>query len=711
MQMSERPGNRLTAAIALTAALLGMLPGAQAADSAWVRSDYVEARLISATDATGDLAVVPLGLELRIKPGWKTYWRSPGDAGLPPKLDWAGSTNLKSADLAYPAPHRFELFGLQTFGYADHVVFPIAITPETQGRPLDLKAHAELLVCEQICVPQTVDLALSLPEGSASPSDEAQTIGKFSSQVPRKDGAAGLNITAARDVTVDGKRALEISARSVEPFTQPDVFAEVTPAVSLGAPQVTLNGDGKGAVILLPVAGELPAGTSLSGRDVTLTLVDSGRAVEQSMTVAAGGAVDRRAQLTQLGVMIGLALLGGLILNLMPCVLPVLSLKLMSVVSHGGEQPGRIRAGFLATASGILVSFGLIAVALILLRRGGQLVGWGIQFQEPGFIAFMAVVVTLFAANMAGLFEVPLPRALSGAGGGSGLAGDFTTGLFATLLATPCSAPFLGTAVGFALAGGAKHVLLIFGALGLGFASPYLLVAAFPRLAASLPKPGRWMLYLKWILAALLAATAVWLLTVLAEQIGMRMTLGVTALLLGLIAVLILSRFASGRLAAISGISAAVLAVAAVAAPATTTPEHAASLAAGGNVAWSPFDRNAIRGLVSQGKTVFVDVTADWCITCKANKQFVIERPPVAGRLGNGIVPMQADWTRPDPRITEFLSGHGRFGIPFNIVYGPGAPSGIVLPEILTEAIVLSALDRASAPAGQANAADRSERE
>lgn len=708
MQTPERRGKFWMAALAFAVALLAILPGAQAAESAWARSDFVEARLISATDTTGDLAVVPLGLEVKIKPGWKTYWRSPGDAGLPPKLDWAGSANLKSADLAYPAPHRFELFGLQTFGYADHVIFPIAITPEATGKPLDLKARAELLVCEQICVPQTVDLALSLPEGQASPSDEAQAIGKFSAQVPRKDGAAGLNITAAREVTADGKRALEISARSVEPFTQPDVFAEITPAVSLGAPQVTLNADGKGATILLPVAGELPAGTTLSGRDVTLTLVDSGRAVEQSMTVAAGGTVDRAAQLTQLGIMIGLALLGGLILNLMPCVLPVLSLKLMSVVSHGGEQPGRIRAGFLATAFGILVSFGLIAVALILLRRGGQLVGWGIQFQEPGFIAFMAVVVTLFAANMAGLFEVPLPRALSRAGGGgAGLAGDFTTGLFATLLATPCSAPFLGTAVGFALAGGAKHVLLIFAALGLGFASPYLLVAAFPRLAARLPKPGPWMLYLKWILAALLALTAIWLLTVLVEQIGMRATLGVTALLLGLVAVLILGRFASGRLAAISGVSAAVLAVAAVAAPATTTPERmAAAGTASGNVAWSPFDRNAIRGLVSQGKTVFVDVTADWCITCKANKQFVIERQPVADRLGNGIVPMQADWTRPDPKITEFLSGYGRFGIPFNIVYGPGAPSGIVLPEILTDEIVLGALDRAS---GQAKAADRSE--
>jgi suppressor for copper-sensitivity B len=395
----------------------------------------------------------------------------------------------------------------------------------------------------------------------------------------------------------------------------------------------------------------------------------------------------------------------------------VLSLKLLSAIGFAGAAPARVRLGFLASAAGILASFLALAGALVALKAAGATIGWGIQFQQPLFLVFMTVLVTLFAANLWGLFEVPLPRAVADALGGTGpgagddsggeagggsLAGHFATGAFATLLATPCSAPFLGTAVGFALARGPVEIVSVFLALGIGLALPYLLVAAAPGLARLLPRPGRWMLTLRRLLGLALALTAAWLLGVLATQEG-----AVAALAVG--AAMVAATLALGLLRRpLGGIAALALALLSFGAPLLpdARPSGAAAAAAdlGSDIAWVPFDRAAIAAEVAAGRTVFVDVTADWCITCQVNKSLVIHRGAVAERLsgaagrgGGAVVAMRADWTRPDPAIAAYLADHGRYGIPFNRVYGPGAPDGIALPELLTEAAVLDALERASA--------------
>jgi suppressor for copper-sensitivity B len=301
---------------------------------------------------------------------------------------------------------------------------------------------------------------------------------------------------------------------------------------------------------------------------------------------------------------------------------------------------------------------------------------------------------------MWGLFELRLPGAVAdaaarpGSRADAGLAGDFLTGAFATLLATPCSAPFLGTAVGFALARGPGDILLVFAALGLGLALPYLAVAAAPGLATRLPKPGRWMIRLRAILGIALAATAFWLATVLAAQVGATAAIVIGALMLAALAALWLRR----RFHTVSGVAlggVAVLVALALAVPAAL-PARAPTAAAASASYWRPFDEPAIAGLVRQGKTVFVDVTADWCITCQANKKLVLSRDAVAGRLGaSNVVAMVADWTRPNDAIAAYLASFGRYGIPFNVVYGPRAPEGLKLPELLTEAAVLGALERA----------------
>lgn len=685
----------------------------RAASSEWAKSDEVSVRLVSAVGGTGDLATVPAGLEVKLTGDWKTYWRSPGDAGLPPALDWKGSQNLQSATLLYPTPVRVTVLGIQTFGYKHEVIFPLDVKVVDKGKPLDLKGHLDILVCAEQCIPKSFDLALAIPAGPAKPDAEAQTIAKWRQTVPGDNRASGMTIVSAQEVSDKGKPALEVKAKSEQPFEKPDLIPELKPEANLGTPRVTLSPDKHEAVFDLPLSKKLPVGAKLTGREATLTLTDGTRALEQATKVTQGASAVDEEPGPSLLAMLGVALLGGLILNLMPCVLPVLSMKFFSVVSQGGRAPGAVRAGFLASAAGIIVSFLVITGGLIALKAAGGTIGWGIQFQEPGFIAALAVLVTIFACHLAGLFEVPLPRFIANAASGragpdESLAGHFLTGAFATLLATPCSAPFLGTAVGFALAGSNVVMLGIFFALGVGLALPYLVIAAVPQLATKMPKPGKWMERLKQALAIPLIATAVWLVAILFSQVGASAAISVSALLVAIVALL----YGRDRLPAERrGIVFPVVAIVAIGA--IVLPDVIAAQVkkrdadADGAIAWKGFDRDRIRSLVSQGKVVFVDVTADWCLTCKANKRFVLSKDAVAQRLNKEAVSMQADWTRPNPDIGSYLASYGRYGIPFNIVYGPSAPGGLVLPELLSTGDVTDALDKASGKKASAVPAEK----
>jgi suppressor for copper-sensitivity B len=379
----------------------------------------------------------------------------------------------------------------------------------------------------------------------------------------------------------------------------------------------------------------------------------------------------------------------------MPCVLPVLSLKLLGIVGHGGGERRAVRAAFIASAAGVLASFLVLAGLLIALRAGGVAIGWGIQFQQPLFLAAMVVVLTLFACNLLGWFEVPLPGwvgdlagALPGEPGRHGLIGNFLTGALATLLATPCSAPFLGTAIGFALAGSAAEILAVFAAIAVGLALPYLLVAAWPGLATRLPRPGRWMVWLRGLLGLLLAGTAAWLLKVLLSEVGTAPVVLIALLMAALASLLWGHRRLPARLGPATAAAAVLLGLGALLAPALLAAPGPAPRPAA-DALWQPFAPDRIAALVADGKVVFVDVTADWCITCQVNKKLVLDQPSVQERLaGGGTIAMRADWTSPSAAITRYLAGFGRYGIPFNAVYGPRAPQGVALPELLTPGAV-----------------------
>lgn len=667
---------------ALLVLFVSALPGkTEAAVGMWSVGGPVQARLISAVDAVGTGETLPLALEVRLAPGWKTYWRTPGDAGLPPTLDWTGSENLKSAELLYPAPSRFTVLGFETIGYDKEVTFPLRATVSEPGKPASLRARLDILACEKICVPQRLDLALKLPSGPAVPGPDMDAVARAVARVPGDGAAAGLSLTGLR--LVNG--VLEVAIASTAPFGTPDVFAETDPPIAFKAPLA--RSEGKNAVLWIEPAEPLPAGETLDGQPVTLTIVDGERSAE--FRVAANVPPSKPG----LPAILPAAVLGGLILNLMPCVLPVLSLKLLAIIGLSGQASRTVRAGFLASAAGILVSFLALAAMLAGLKAAGASVGWGIQFQQPLFLAVMAVVVTLFAANLWGLFDIALPGFVgSRVDGreGPGLAGSFVSGMLATVLATPCSAPFLGTAVGFALAGGTADIFAVFIALGLGLAMPWLVVAAAPALAGCLPRPGRWVLTLRRALGGVLALTILWLLRVLGASAGMTTTAVVGGMMAGLVVSLWVRR-QGPRLA--GSVAAAVLAVSALGVAGAPMPPAATTARID---FWIPFDETAIGAAVASGKTVLVEATADWCLTCLANERLVLDSGIVADRLSGGnAVAMRADWTRADASISRFLAAHGRYGVPFTIVYGPRAPAGRPLPELLTVETVLKALDSA----------------
>ncbi len=676
--------------------------------SNWITTEQTSVRLIAASSAQGNGGDIKLGLQFKLQPGWKIYWRSPGDAGFPPQLDWDGSRNLVEATVGWPVPERFSVLGLETLGYKKEVVFPITARTISPSQNADLKLSLKYLTCSEICIPYDAELSLSVPPGTHSPSSFAHLIDRFQAAVPGDGRRHGLDIISASAQENDIWTGLRINAVSTLPFEAPDLFAEGPPGIAYSKPQITLSSDRMKAVIDITVDGleylDDAVGKTLNGRSFTLTLADGQRSTEEVLNVnverSVSNDVKPSADILSLTTVLGLALLGGLILNLMPCVLPVLSIKLIGAIGHGGGDSRHVRLSFIASSAGILFAFMILAATLVALKLSGGAIGWGIQFQQPWFLISMIIVVILFACNLWGFFEVALPRFLADLGGRSvhsdGLGGHFVQGAFATLLATPCSAPFLGTAVGFALARGPFEIFAVFAALGIGLAFPYLAVALFPTLATRLPKPGMWMVRLRQILGFALLATALWLLSVLDATTSLTNTL----VMASMIAAIILTLYTGHRLPEQKPKTtpvAAILILAAILFP--ITPETGISTSNpsnGSGIAWQAFDRGAIGRMVAAGRTVFVDVTADWCITCQVNKSVVLGQDPVFTLLKDGSVEaLKADWTLPDEKIANYLASFGRYGIPFNVVYGPGAPGGIPLPELLSQDAVLAAISKA----------------
>ena len=712
----------MVAGAVILAALLMLISPSLSATSEWFNHNHGAVRLISANAGSGNGQTIDLGLQFRMRPGWKIYWRSPGDAGFPPQISWIGSTNFAGATILWPAPRRFSVLGLETLGYKKEVVFPIKAELFERDKAVKLSARVRFLTCDDICVPYETILKLMLPAGRDLATPESGTIAAWEAKVPKdvtkKDVSASL---AIEDVAIAGtgaNQALIVRVAGRDALKKPDLFVEGPVGYSFKKPEVQIASIVNEALMRIDFQVPKTPNATLTGETVTLTLVDGDRAIESKVTLAnvsakaaafPSYASDPNGEIGMgysFLVILGFALLGGLILNLMPCVLPVLSIKLLTVVSHGGQAPCRIRTGFLASSAGIIACFLLLGTAAVGLQSAGLAAGWGIQFQQPAFLTFMIAIITLFSCNMWGLFEIRLPGpvgdAALNAGQSSGIGGHFLTGAFATLLATPCTAPFLGTAVGFALSHGPFEIYSVFLALGIGLAAPWIVVAAFPVLAHRLPKPGHWMITLKRILLIALIGTALWLLSVMWFQIGSAATGIVASLMVAMVFAVWQYRHLGEKARFATWVIVGLLILISMVGARSFNgegTERAIALGKADSV-WRKFDIAAVQNEVAKGKTVLVDVTADWCLTCQVNKSLVLNRGRVAEILGGShIIAMKADWTKPDPTIAAYLKRFGRYGIPFNVVYGPMVPDGVPLPEILTESTVLEAFEKAGGEA------------
>nr|WP_264956204.1 protein-disulfide reductase DsbD domain-containing protein [Photobacterium damselae] len=632
-------------------------------------------------------------LEVKLDKDWKTYWRSPGEGGTAPSINWELSSNLNSVDWHWPLPKRYEFLGVETLGYKHDVIFPMTFHLDDMNKPVFLSGKLTMSSCTSICVLTDYELSLDFNPEKLVPSVDAMVLyNKGNSLVPKPSTAVELT-----QVSYDeAKKIVSIVATNKAGWTNPDVFVDgqskPVKQTSFLTPKIDVSGEQ--LIAQVPVSSWF--GTpKLVGEPLSVTITDKDIAIELSKTADNKPVI--ALQNDSLLKVIGLALLGGLILNIMPCVLPVLGMKLSSVISAKGLERRQIRAQFIASALGILVSFWLLAGFLALLKVSGQALGWGVQFQSPWFIGAMMIITGLFAANMLGLFEIRLSSNTNtwlATRGGNSYGGHFVQGMFATLLATPCSAPFLGTAVAFALGANYLTLFAIFTALAVGMAAPWLLIALFPQLANALPKPGMWMNTVKTIFGLMMLVTSLWLLSLMANFFSLKIVIAIGVIALALL----LSQLwrIKGKRATLLTVGFLILVTAiGLIIGSLTADKWAKPLPQDHH--WTPLNVEQIKQDVTQGKTVFVDVTADWCITCKANKVGVILQEPVYSALDQeNIVLMRGDWTKPSDYVTNFLQSHGRFGVPFNIVYGPAAPNGIELPVILTSEQVLDALKQAS---------------
>lgn len=660
-------------------------------------SPALTARLITAENAIPPNAqTVSVGLSLELGDGWKTYWRSPGEVGIAPKIDWQGSSNLAATDLYWPAPTRFRAFGIENFGYENDVTFPIRVTLADPGRDLNLRARVSVLVCSNVCVPLSFDLELSLSPGTGIDQAAGEKIAFWVERVPADGNTSQTQLRST--AYSEARDALIVEATRPSGWSKPDVFPELG-EVAFGAPDIRLSPDKTVLWAQLPIL-------SVSDRSppLSITLTDSLEAVTfENATLGSTPApppfsiAPPKRELTTLIWIALIAFGGGVILNAMPCVLPVLSVKLSSVLKSASRSSRHIRISFVSTALGTLVFMWIMAATVLLLQSLGYAVGWGTQFQNTYFLIFLFFLLGLFAASLFGIFEISLPSSLNtrlASLGRDGFVGDFASGIFAAILATPCTAPLLGTAIAYALTGSIVDIFVVFTAMGFGLALPYLMIAVSPNLVAALPKPGRWMLVVKTGLGVLLLASAAWMFWVLTAVASLALSLSVALALAGAILALAAGRWMPR--ARWSTALAVPLFLGSLVLPSFFAKDTHITQS-NEPIEWVAFERSSIARHVSEGHTVFVDVTADWCLTCKANKSLVLERAPVIEALrAPSVIAMRADWTRPDTEIQAYLEANGRFGIPFNTVYGPSAPEGLPLSEVLTSNAVMLALESAA---------------
>jgi thiol:disulfide interchange protein/DsbC/DsbD-like thiol-disulfide interchange protein len=687
---------------------LALVSGAHAAP---LQTPHVEAELVSAVRSIEPGKPFTVALRLKHDEHWHTYWKNPGDSGMATAIQWSLPAGFAAGPIEWPTPRRIPIPPLANFGYDGEIYLLTSVQPPADlapGRAIALAARAEWLVCKDVCLPGGATFRLSLPvatgEAEADPR-RGPLLAQARSKLPRPLTGWTADVSQTREGILV---RLKPSRSGVRDLRQVAFFPEDDGIIENAAEQKLLR-DGDGWVLRVTAAQGIGSRATVDGLLVAepgWNEAMEGAAAQVSLPVAAS-APELAPRPTTLLCAALLAFAGGLVLNLMPCVFPVVSIKVLGFVEQAQGDRRRLRLHGLAFGSGVVVCFWAVAGLLLLLRSSGAALGWGYQLQSPLLVTALAVLFFVLGLNLSGLFELGtrLQVLAGGVGGGHGYRGSFLTGLLATVVAAPCTAPFMGAALGYALTQPAGLSMLVFSALALGMAAPYVALSASPALIQRLPRPGRWMQTFKQLLAFPVYLTVVWLVWVLGKQQGLdgavRLLAGLVLLAAGLWA---LGRWGvpsiSVRGRVLARAAASVLAVTAVAV--AWPGDSARARAPTPDPRWQPYSSAALRVAQASGRPVFVDFTAAWCVTCQVNKRLVLESEPVRRAFEQKqVMLMRADWTNRDADIAAALARLGRSGVPVYALYAQGAgASPRLLPEILTRDLVRGALDALPTPPG-----------
>jgi len=682
-----------------------------------VQRPHIEAELIPEKTGLRPGEPVTVALRLKMEKRWHTYWKNPGDSGLPTKIIWTLPQGFSAGPIQWPAPRRIDVGPLTNFGYEGEVFLLTDIEVPAglaAGATVPITAKAEWLVCEEICIPGDATFNVMLPasnEPAATDRNWGKSIQRTRDQLPRPLEGWKLDAYLRGDDLVLRLSGAQTRVPRIHNLT---LFPDQEGWIGNASPQRMIRTAGGYELRVAsappirsksgPLTGLIVAAPGLAQGVASATV----EVAVESAGALADGILEEPAlsPFADLGLLValGLAFLGGVILNLMPCVFPVVSIKVLGFVEQARGEPAKLRTHGLAFATGVLVSFWLVAGVLLALRAQGEALGWGYQLQSPPVVAALALLFFVLALNLSGLFETG--TSLQALAGRLRIHNDYAdsalSGLLATLVATPCTAPFMGAALGFALTQSAMVAMLVFSALALGMSSPYVVLCFWPALLKRIPRPGRWMETLRQVLAFPLYLTVAWLAWVLGKQAGVdavgRLLAGLT---LVAAALWMIGRWRTSAESTkrVTAIVALVLAVAGCvfAWPAGKSAEAAADAASG---PWKPWSPEAVALARAEGRAVFVDFTAAWCVTCQVNKRLVLESESLHTRFEErNVLRLRADWTNQDPRITAALRDLGRIGVPVYAVYaagGKGAP--VLLPELLTQERVLRAIEEAATP-------------
>jgi thiol:disulfide interchange protein/DsbC/DsbD-like thiol-disulfide interchange protein len=712
------PGFPRLQTIAVAAVLFVASFVASAVHGEEVSTPHVKAELLLEKPSVAPGESFDVALRMRMKEGWHTYWKHPGDSGEPTDITWKLPAGFTAGAIQWPYPEKISLAPLTTYGYEGEVMLLVPFKAASDAKPgttARLTADAYWMVCEKTCIPEEVKLALEVPIGNAPAAPSEPAASAFAStraKLPtpaddwkitasEQDNQFVLRIDPPQDVALDGNVQFFAASGPLIEYSAPQTTSVADGVVTMklvrssyltGSPQringILLAANGRGGA---PAAFEF---------DVPFSAAAAGAAGSTTAAPAATAAPATAAVPPTLLFAIALAFAGGIILNLMPCVFPVVSLKILSFVQLAGDDPRRVRAHGLTFAAGVLVSFWALAGLLLALRAAGEEIGWGFQLQSPGFVAAMAFLLFGLALSLAGVIEIGTALTRLGGGGGSGHRASFMNGVLATVVATPCTAPFMGAALGFAMTQSAATSMLIFTALGAGMAAPYVALSAWPALLRFLPRPGVWMVRFRQLTAFPLFATVAWLAWVFGHQTGidgvLRLLLGLTLLALGLwIWGQWVTLSAAERTKWVARTAAAGFIVAGLVLAATSAPTATAAPSPGSaeGIAWEVYSEEKVAGHRAAGRPVFIDFTAAWCLTCKVNERVAFSSNDVQQLVkSRNIAMLKADWTSKDPAITRALSGFGRSGVPLYVLYeGDPAAQPRLLPEILSPGILLNA--------------------